>query len=56
MIDHDHYAVLFYAYLFFFYLFNLFYVYHFIYSSGSRFKRFTPCSVQKSYIGAIANI
>ena len=46
MIDHDHYALLFYVYLFVSYLFNLFYVHLSIYPSGLRFKRFTPCPIQ----------
>ena len=49
MIDHDPYALLFYAYLFISYLFNLFYVHLSIYPSGLRFKRFTPCSIQVFY-------
>ena len=55
MIDHDHYALLFYVYLFVSYLFNLFYVHLSIYSSGSHFTRFRPCSIQ-SFIGTILMI
>ena len=52
MIDHDHYALLFYVYLFVSYLFNLFYVHLSIYPSGARFTRFRLCSIQ-SFIGII---